>query len=760
MCITPSGLLIILPQPIPTRPSRTSNRKRVIILLAVAVFLLLVILVSQTAFDLKFLTPGNNQEIVVFAAISILIFLLFVALFFVLSRNLLKLFAERRLGVLGSKFRTRMVVGGLLLSSVPLIVMYFFAYGLMNRSIERWFSTPVEEVRSDVHAMASLLAGYAAQNARAEAVAIATAPETRRAFAGYGFASVDAEFKEHQPTLQGGFAVAVQNGRAVASFNMPMDWLTLKTKLPLAEAVEGGPAQFTWNQIEYTLGSIPVEGGGFILVALPLPREFSQTVAQVEASQKRYYDLAHERRLVRRTYMGLLLLLTLAVLFVTTWLALFLSKLVTRPLSALAEATHEISRGRLDYRVDVSGADEIGDLVRSFNRMADELETSRVQIEASSHDLSAANAELDQRRRQMEKILESIPTGVLSLDESRRVSHANQALLRMFQPDSTSGVLSQIRRGALLTECFPPEVLEDLEPLLRRADRMGMTTSQMEVQLPRLALNMAVTAATLQHDEQRSGYVVVFEDLSDLLKAQKQAAWREVARRVAHEIKNPLTPIALSAERIQRHLERNRFPDPSSLDVIRSCAATIASAVETVRRLVDEFATMARFPASKPQPADINEILEDALAMFQGRLDGIQLHKAFTAHLPRVMADSEAIKRAIANLVDNAAESLHDSLMKEIEVSSALVVSRDAVEIVVADTGHGVTRELKEKLFLPYFSTKKRGTGLGLAIVSRVIEDHHGSIRVEENKPVGSRFVVELPLAPDIMPADSVTQHA
>jgi two-component system, NtrC family, nitrogen regulation sensor histidine kinase NtrY len=749
-----------VPQPIPTRLSKTSGRKRAIILLAVAVFILLIILVSQTAFDLKFLTPGNNQEIVVFAAISILIFLLFVALFFVLSRNLLKLFAERRLGVLGSKFRTRMVVGGLLLSSVPLIVMYFFAYGLMNRSIERWFSTPVEEVRSDIHAMASLLANYAAQNARAEALAIAMDPDTRRAFAGYGFAPIDGVFKEHQPTLQGGFALALQHGRAEASFNAPVEWSVLAPKLPLAEAAAGRPAKFTWNQTDYTLGSAPVEADGLILVALPLPAEFSQTVKQVEASQKRYFDLAHDRRKVRANYMGLLLLLTLAVLFVTTWLALFLSKLVTRPLSALAEATQEISRGRLDYRVDVSGADEIGDLVRSFNRMADELQTSRVQIEAASRDLSAANAELDQRRRQMETILESIPTGVLSLDESRRVTHANQALLRMFQPEGPPDAASQIHRGALLTECFPAEVLEDLEPMLRSADRMGMTTSQVEVQLPRLSLNVAVTAATLRHEDQRSGYVVVFEDLSDLLKAQKQAAWREVARRVAHEIKNPLTPIALSAERIQRHLERYRLSDPLSLDVIRSCAETIAGAVETVRRLVDEFSTLARFPASKPQPADINDILDDVLAMFHGRLAGIQLHKAFAAGLPKVMADSEAIKRAIANLVDNAAEALHDSLMKEIEISSSLVASRDAIEIVVADTGHGVTRELKEKLFLPYFSTKKRGTGLGLAIVSRVIEDHHGSIRVEENKPVGSRFVVELPLAPEPVTSAPVSQHA
>src|SRR4029077_7736766 len=246
---------------------------------------------------------------------------------------------------------------------------------------------------------------------------------------------------------------------------------------------------------------------------------------------------AHERRLVRRTYMGLLLLLTMIVLFVTTWLALFLSKLVTRPLAALAEATQEISRGRLDYRVDVSAADEIGDLVRSFNRMAEELEISRGQIEASSRDLSAANAELDQRRRQMETILESIPTGVLSLDADRHVTHVNQALLRLFHPEAGHESTIQILRGASLTDVFPAEVLEDFEPLLRRADRMGMTTSQMERQLPRASLNVAVTVAPLKHQDERSGYVVVFEDLSDLLKAQKQAAWREVARRVAHEIK-------------------------------------------------------------------------------------------------------------------------------------------------------------------------------------------------------------------------------
>jgi two-component system nitrogen regulation sensor histidine kinase NtrY len=746
-------------QPAPIRPQKTSYRKQVIILLSVSVFLLLAILVSETAFDLNFLHPGNNQDIVVFAALSALIFLLFVALTFVLLRNLLKLFAERRLGVLGSKFRTRMVAGALILSSLPVMVMYWFAYGLMNRSIDKWFSTPVEEVRADTSAMASLLADYAAQNARAEAFAIAASPDIERDFSGHGYSDVVAEFHRHELTMQGGFALAIRDGNEEASINAPAPWLVLKNALPLADAAAGHPAQFAWQNVEYTLASAPVARAGTILVAIPLPRGFSETVRHVESSQQRYYELARERRVVRRTYMGLLLLLTMIVLFVTTWLALFLSKIVTRPLSALAEATQEISRGRLDYRVDVSSADEIGDLVRSFNRMAEDLETSRRQIEASSRDLSAANAELDQRRRQIETILESIPTGVLSLDAGRRVTHVNQAMLRIFHPDGHDGP-PQILLGAALSEIFPPEFLEDFELLLRRGDRMGTSTSQMETQLQRATLNVAVTVATLRHQGEGSGYVVVFEDLSDLLKAQKQAAWREVARRVAHEIKNPLTPIALSAERIQRHLDRATPEDPASMDVVRSCAETIEGAVETVRQLVDEFSTLARFPVSKPQLSDINEVIENALSMFNGRLDGITLHKSLASDLPSVMADGEAVKRAIANLVDNAAEASQDSALREIEISTALVASHDAIEITVADTGHGVTRELKEKLFLPYFSTKKRGTGLGLAIVSRIVEDHHGSIRVEKNHPVGSRFIIELPVVAESLPSPVIPQHA
>ena len=747
-----------------TNPSSSygheSKRKKVIIPLAIGIALLFGILLSQSSFDQPaFLHPDNNQQLLVFAALSALIFLLFVALTFVLFRNLLKLFAERRLGVLGSKFRTRLVVTGLLLSFLPVIVMFWFAYGLMNRTIDRWFSRPVEEVREDTRAMASLIATYAQQNAVAQATSIANSPETQQAFATQNFSAVENAFGRQETTLQGGFAVALFKGSEKASFRAPAPWTSLRANAAPEQLSGPSPSPFTWGATEYILGTAAVGNDGLILVAMPLPQKFSAAVKQLEASQKRYFELYRQRRLLRRTYMILLLLLTVLVLFSTTWLALFLSKLVTRPVAALAEATQEISRGRLDYRVEVDAADEIGDLVRSFNRMAEELEGSRRQIEASSRDLSLANTALEQRRRHIETILETIPTGVLSLDARRRVTHVNQALLRMFNPSGPSEAKDSGMLGAELRDVLPDDVVEDIAVLLRRADRMGITTSQMEISLPRAKLNVALTVATLQHEDERLGYVLIFEDLSDLLKAQKQAAWREVARRVAHEIKNPLTPIALSAERIRRHLERGSRPDGASREVIRHCAATIAASVDTVRTLVDEFSALARFPACQPSPASINGIVRNALGMFDGRLEGIDLQTNLAPDLPKVMADGDAIKRAVANLVDNAAEAMQGALVREIRVTTALVTSRDAVEIVVADTGHGVTQELKEKLFLPYFSTKRRGTGLGLAIVSRIIEDHRGSIRIEENRPVGTRFIVELPLAAEPI-STPTAQHA
>lgn len=740
-----------MPSNLPTRPEKKRSSTPAIVVLSVCIFFLFTVILAQATFKLTFLQPDTSEETIIFASVSALIFLLFVALTFVLIRTLLRLYAERKTGVLGSRFRSQMVLGALLLSLGPVIFLFLFSYGLINRSIEKWFSRPAEDVEYRTNVIASLLTQYAQTNAQDEALRIAATPDAQKSFHTGNFTSILDEFRRSEVTLQGGFAFALIDGEAEASFHAPEAWPLIHGLVPPAAAKPGESRPIDVLGKSYVLGRSNVGDHGQILVAMPLPQNYMSTLSDIERSQDQYRELRLQRRRLRRTYLGLLLLLTVGVLFASTWLALFLSKMVTRPLVALAEATHEISRGRLDYRVDVKAGSEIGKLVESFNRMAADLEASRASAEGSGRELAETNAQLAQRTRHIETILESVPSGVLSLDASRRIVHSNAALRRLLRLDGDPATAETLR------DLFPEDAVIDLEDMLRKADRMGSTTSQLETATARVNLNAAVTVAsldpplqTLRDGRQRAGYVVVLEDLTDILRAQRQVAWREVARRIAHEIKNPLTPLSLAAERIKRHLDRAMPPDTSSMNIIRQCAVTIASSVETVRTLVDEFSTLARFPAAKPQPSDINAIVNQALLMFDGRLEGIRVQRVLSADLPQVQADPEAMKRAVANLVDNAAEALQDSMLKEIIITTALMEERDSVEIVIADTGHGVTSETKERLFLPYFSTKRRGTGLGLAIVSRIIEDHHGSIRVEENSPVGTRFIVELPVAQEV----------
>jgi two-component system nitrogen regulation sensor histidine kinase NtrY len=721
-----------------------TQRRALLIPLALGIVLLFGVVFSQQAFNLKQLRPTGGQTLGL-VALSALVFLLLVVLTFVLFRNLLKLYAERRLGVLGSRFRTRMVIGALVLSFAPVIVMFMFSYGLMNRSIDKWFSSPVTALHQDSGRVAELLSSYAGKNARQTAQEIAESPEVQHAFETATYTGVLHEFRRHQRTLQGGFAVALREDDAVASWNLPRPWAMLRQNLPDLKTLSQSPQKWGYQGAEYLMAMAPTEPSGSILIGLPLPKDFTATLDQINQNQQDYETLSHEAKRIRGLYMLLLTMLTVLVLFVATWSSLFVAKLVTRPVEALAQATREISLGHLGYRVEVSAADELGELVSSFNTMAAELESSRKKIDQSARALTETNTELEQRRRHIETILENIPTGVLSLDPERRVTHSNVAFGRMFWPNDGPPMI-----GSTVQQVFNEETAADLEHLLRRADRMSVTAAQFEIPVEKDKLNASVTVSSVQHGKQRLGYVIVFEDYSELLKAQREAAWREVARRVAHEIKNPLTPIALSAERIRRHLERGVPPDETSLAVIRSCSETITEAVHTVRSLVDEFSSLARFPAAQPRPSDINEIIEGTLAMFNGRLDGIHVAKQLDAHLPLAMADPEAIKRALANLIDNAAEAMQDSRVREIHIATSLLDDGDGLEIMIADTGHGINRDVKEKLFLPYFSTKKRGTGLGLAIVRRIIEDHHGSIRVEENKPAGAKFLVELPLAGEI----------
>jgi PAS domain S-box-containing protein len=410
--------------------------------------------------------------------------------------------------------------------------------------------------------------------------------------------------------------------------------------------------------------------------------------------------------------------------------ALFLAKQISIPITALLDAAREVRRGNLNHRVDVRAVDELASLVRGFNQMTQELETSA--------------RELDLRRRFTEAILESIPTGVISIAGDGSIKRVNRALSKILPVET-------VDKAARLEDLFSREDTAEIKYLMKRARRTGTATRQIEMRTESRKLHLAVTVSALE-EKLTSGFVVVLEDTSDLLRAQKTAAWHEVARRVAHEIKNPLTPIALSAERIARQIDRLTIPAPTD-KILHECTATITKSVESVKTLVDEFSRFARFPTLQPVRCDLNEVVSGALTVFNGRLDGIEIETSFAAGLPPVSLDREQFQRVVVNLVDNAAEAMQDSLVRRLWVATQPGAA-ETVELVIADSGCGVGPDDKEKLFLPYFSTKNRGTGLGLAIVSHIVAEHNAQIRVEDNLPVGARFTVEIPAAAEVEAAE------
>ena len=438
------------------------------------------------------------------------------------------------------------------------------------------------------------------------------------------------------------------------------------------------------------------------------------------------------------------------------WVALFLAKQVTVPIQALAEGTREVSSGNFDYQVPEQAQDELGVLVRSFNAMTTQLRDSRAQIDEFTRSLQQAVQELERRRQLMQTVLENIPTGVISLDASGAVLRVNSSVSRMF------GIHAEGLHS--LEELLGADGARTVQHLMRRSLRMGVVSREMETVVAGRVLHLAVTVSSLGPRRANTGYVLVLDDLSELLRSQKTEAWQEVAQRIAHEIKNPLTPIQLSAQRLLRFLEkretsqRGASPDPEFVNLVQECSRLIEREVSTLASLVNEFSQFVRFPVAKFASANANTIVREAIEVFSGRLDGIMLKANLTENLPMVRADAGLIRSVVVNLIDNAAEALENSSFREITVFTKSLADAEAVQICVADTGHGISPEDKDKLFLPHFSTKNRGTGLGLAIAARIIAEHAGSIHVEDNFPVGARFVIELPVV-ELTPA-AVAGHS
>ena len=735
------------------------HRRGALILLGVAVFVLLLLLIALNAFNVRALNPQTTEQIFLLTSLSVIVFLLFVVALVLLLRSLIKILAEQRSQVLGARLRTRMFFGALLLSFAPALFMFLFSFLLMNRSIDRWFSEPLTQVRDNSAQIAAELSHYATVNARSEAESLARSSAIATAIAKDNRAAILDEIRGHQITLQGGFAVLYRDAAPLVAYELPQNqapvqihsWLKGDVREPVAA---GQPLAQTVLQAaqrsdepmlsiggnDYALGAASLPQGGVVVAGVPMPAGFSSIISSLNTGATQYWALYRQRRLIRAWYFLLLLMLTVLVFFSATWLARIVSRQITGPLEALADAMVEIGKGEYSHRVTVPANAEMEELVRSFNHMAADLEQSRRLADSSARELSAANAAIESRRRELETILETIPSGVVTLDAARRVILGNRAFAELLRIEHEVDLT-----GKPLDELVPAELAGELTRLDRRAHRMGLASTELELRSPRGPVSLAVTIAILEPGTAHAaGSILVLEDVTDLLQAQRQSAWKEVAQRIAHEIRNPLTPITLSAERIRRHVDRNV---PDSPGVIRKCCDAILGSVESMRTLVSQFSALAEFPAAHPRSANLNEIVDSALLLFEGRIRNIRVERHLEAGIPPVMADPEAMRRALANLIDNAAEAMQDSLLRVLSIQTSLGERQGMAEIVVADTGPGITDEMRERLFLPWFSTRQRGTGLGLSIVAKIIQDHGGSIRVEHNMPAGARFIIEVPLA-------------
>jgi two-component system, NtrC family, nitrogen regulation sensor histidine kinase NtrY len=689
------------------------------------------------------LHPERDISFPIFFALSTIFFAALLVLSLVLGRNLLRLWGERRAGRMGSRFKVKMVAGAMGVSLLPVVFLFLFSYAVVNRSLALWFPRPLEVAneeaqvlvtgfgKSEFSRLSTLAADAAGQGGFQAIPTMRIAADAAWIVNPKGNVTSAVRFSSSALTQEAGGNHPPVSDTDTGERIHPAFVRTIRS---------GADVWRSGDQL-YLAGHAPM-AGGTVYVARRVPGDFLDRYDEIESQLVIYNRQKQDLRKYKRNLILALSLVTLLLLFTTTWTAFFLSKQVTVPIQALAEATREISRGNFDHRIDLQAQDELGMLVRSFNRMTDQLGEGRRRINEFTQSLEQAVEERERRRKLMETILENIPTGVVSLDASGNITRVNSAIAQIFGERAAN--------AHTISDLLGEEAARAVLHLMRRSLRMGAASREIEVSGEGKFVSAAVTVSSLGPRRSNPGFIIVIDDLTDLLRAQRAAAWQEVAQRIAHEIKNPLTPIQLSAQRLMRHLSRAEAGTlPAQRvefeKVVAQCAGLIVREVHTLESLVDEFSQFARFPSAKLAPADLNPIVSSALDFFQGRLDGIAVRTNLATSLPLVKADPELLRRVLVNLIDNAAEAMEGSSVRHLAISTRAESEDDAVVIEIADSGHGISPQDKERLFLPHFSTKDRGTGLGLAIASRIVAEHNGSIHVEDNIPMGTKFVIRFP---------------
>ena len=742
----------------PERRERTRRRRRILLwVLGGTVLLLLANIVSQQLWLWTVVRPDTASDALTLYALSTLNFVAFVVFLFIFVRNLLKLRRERKERQLGSKVKTRLLVYFISISFLPITAMAVFSYLFLNRSLEKWFNPFPDEIVQQATEVKRLTLSSQHQtlNDTASLLVMLLNPETpdERQVA---MDQIVASGQLVGIEVVGSEGAVLSQSRANLS---PADSEELEKLFSEARRFRGPTGTTLADGKDFDALAIPLNHSEMLIIA-PQKRAANDLTDLVTASERGYQDLVQKQRRVRLLGLSTLGLMTLILLFVSSWVAIYLARGIATPIKALAEASKEIARGNLGHRVTTIADDELALLAESFNQMTTQLEENRTRIEAGAAELRDKNLALRERRNYIETVLQSLSTGVVSIDENDCVTTLNASAVRML------AVIDESEEIPKLTDLIGSEDWLVVDRLLRRARRTGHATEQ--TQLAGAAngngpLPVSMTATALRDSKgPRRGVVLVIEDLSELLAAQRAAAWSEVAKRMAHEIKNPLTPIQLSAERIAKSYGRTivngngsssngldeRVDEKRVAAVISECTETITREVAGLKAMVDEFSRFARLPATRLELASLNDVVTQAAGLYEERLDGVAMLLEVDPQLPSSMLDVEQIKRVFVNLIDNALDALsHVTGEKQIKIVTKLDTDRSLLRAEVADTGRGIEPGDFRRLFEPYFSRRDSGTGLGLAIVQRTILEHGGQIRAERNYPRGARFIIELPVA-------------
>lgn len=726
------------------------RRERYIILALFCVISLLTYLGTR-AIGLGLGLPISSS-ILIFALININVILLLL-LFFLTVRNLVKLLFERRKNIMGAKLRSRLVAAFVTLTLLPTVSLFFISVQFIASSIEYWFNLEIEQSLEN-----SLEVGQEFYKRMTEEnLALGNNISRVISYEGYMLLSREDDMER--------FVYEKQKEYRLASIRVFAQNLELRTaaqderidlsafKGPGAEVLRKTLEKGTDSQQiessshgDLVTGVVPVFSRtesravvGLVSISQVIPGRFVNRLEAISMGLQEYRQLKMLKRPMKISHLIMLSIATLLIIFMSVWFGFYLSREITVPIKQLAEGTDRIASGDYDFFIDVDSKDEIGALVNSFNRMTMDLKTGKNKLEEANLELRNSNVELEQRRLYMETVLANVAAGVISADSDGKIISINKSAERILNIRSENIV------GKNYREVLSQEYIKMIEKFVSGGSlfQKGYLKKQIRLSLENKRLTLLVSLSVLRDDRGKYlGIVAVLEDLSDIEKAQRMAAWREVARRIAHEVKNPLTPIQLSAQRLKKKYERNLAEE--DVGVFRECTEMIIKQVEELKQLVNEFSNFARMPAANPVPADIRKIIEEALSLYKEAHRNVELVFNDSQEVPIFNLDREQMKRVMINLIDNAIEATDGDGKIVIDLAYDDVLHM--IRIEVADNGRGISPEHKMRLFEPYFSTKKQGTGLGLAIVNTVITDHNGFIRVQDNEPKGTRFIIELPV--------------